>query len=414
MTSTNMHTRNRQAGQTTTIVALALGLFLLGVAGLAVDVTNWVFHRQMAQGAADAACTAGVMDLVASASAGGASYGSFPASPPSPPNSFLCSASSTTAACQYAAFNGYNAGGLVANQVSNDVKISFPSSAPGLSVCSSTNPPPCIPPAAIAPYPFILVNVFDRVPTTFTGIITGNRTADVSASAVCAVINSTAPVPIIVMNPSCTHAFQVDGASTVKIVGGPTRSIEVNSNNTTCAAATGLSQCLSSGTIDLSQGGPNFTGSEFAVVGQPKTAPTGFMPGTTGDWSGGGPISDPYALVSAPDKTGLSTSLTNTAPIPVLHNIDGCPDDHGCLKYLPGIYTNPIVVDHHTAIFVPGIYYMTPTTPDIEVDPNKPGTGCITTASGNQNRYAMSFLSNSVIRPASNSAVGSDGSNGVM
>src|SRR6266478_1827742 len=106
MTSTNMHTRNRQAGQTTTIVALALGLFLLGVAGLAVDVTNWVFHRQMAQGAADAACTAGVMDLVSSASSGGASFGNFPTG--SPPASFLCSAATTPpapAACQYAAFN---------------------------------------------------------------------------------------------------------------------------------------------------------------------------------------------------------------------------------------------------------------------------------------------------------------------
>src|SRR5260370_29636810 len=133
MTPTNLamgrQIRNRQAGQTTTIVALALGLFLLGVTGLAVDVTNWVFHRQMAQGAADAACTAGVMDLVASASAGGASYGNFPAS--SPPNSFLCSASSTTAACQYASFNGYSAPGLVANQPSNDLKISFSASAPG-------------------------------------------------------------------------------------------------------------------------------------------------------------------------------------------------------------------------------------------------------------------------------------------
>src|SRR6266851_9509910 len=176
MTSTNMHTRNRQAGQTTTIVALALGLFLLGVAGLAVDVTSWVFHRQMAQGAADAACTAGVMDLVASAS-GGASFGNFPTG--SPPASFLCSGATTAptpAACQYAGFNGYNAGGLVANQASNDVKISFPGSAPGLGVCSATNPPPCIPAASTAPYPYILVNVFDRVPTTFTGILTGKRT----------------------------------------------------------------------------------------------------------------------------------------------------------------------------------------------------------------------------------------------
>src|SRR5713226_2423506 len=351
MTSTNMHTHNRQAGQTTTIVALALGLFLLGVAGLAVDVTNWVFHRQMAQGAADAACTAGVMDLVSSASSGGTSFGNFPAG--SPPASFLCSASSTTAACQYAAFNGYSAPGLLANQVSNDVKISFPSSAAGLQTCSSTVPPPCIPPTTTVANPFILVNVFDRVPTTFTGIITGKRTADVSASAVCAVINSTAPVPIIVLNPSCSHAFQMSGNPTLQIVGGPSRSVEVNSSNASCAAATtnAAGGCDASGpTIDLSKGGTSFSGSEFAVVGQPKSAPSGFNPGTTGDWATGGPISDPYTLLAAPtspsasptDLTSVSNPLnTNTNYVPYPTN--GCPDHAGCLLYQPGLYSHAII-----------------------------------------------------------------------
>src|SRR5437588_830031 len=255
---------NRQAGQTTTIVAMVLGLFLLGMAGLAVDISNWWFHRQMAQGAADAACTAGVMDLLGTASSGG-TFGGFPAG--SPPASFMCSGSSTTAACQYAALNGYPAGGLVANTPSNDVKISFPGSVPGMQTCSATVPPPCVPATTTVASPFILVNVFDRVPTTFTGIITGKAITDVATSAVCGVLQSTAPVPIIVLNPSCNHSFQLSGNSTVKILGGPTRSVEVNSNNASCAAATSnsSSQCNSTGpTIDLSQGGPNFTGSDFA------------------------------------------------------------------------------------------------------------------------------------------------------
>src|SRR5579862_3217900 len=324
-------TRNRESGQTTTIVALVMGLFLLGMAGLAVDVTNWFFHRQMAQGAADAACTAGVMDMVASASNAGESFGSFPAN--SPPNSFLCSANSNTAACKYAAFNGYSAPGLTANTVSNDVKISFPTSAGSLATCSSTNPPPCIPPTTTIASPFILVNVFDRVPTTFTGIISGKHTADVSASAICAVINATAPVPIIVLNPTCQHAFELSGSSTVQIVGGPNRSVEVNSTNSTCAAATNGSanQCSGNPTIDLSQGGPNFSGSEFAVVGQPSSPPANFKPGTTGDWTNGGPISDPYATVPAPTIPALSP--TNGGGTPVLHNVDGCPDTGGCVEY---------------------------------------------------------------------------------
>ena len=413
MTSTNMHTRNRQAGQTTTIVALALGLFLLGVAGLAVDVTNWVFHRQMAQGAADAACTAGVMDLVSSASSGGTSFGNFPAG--SPPASFLCSASSTTAACQYAAFNGYSAPGLLANQVSNDVKISFPSSAAGLQTCSSTVPPPCIPPTTTVANPFILVNVFDRVPTTFTGIITGNRTADVSASAVCAVINSTAPVPIIVLNPSCSHAFQMSGNPTLQIVGGPSRSVEVNSSNASCAAATtnAAGGCDASGpTIDLSKGGTSFSGSEFAVVGQPKTAPSGFNPGTTGDWATGGPISDPYMLVSAPTVPAASPTDLPAGPIMVTYPTDGCPDHPPaqCAEYKPGLYTNPIVVQGVTAIFVPGVYYLRGTHND---NSSSPGSGCVTGPTG-QGRYVLDVDSLGVVRPASNTVAGSDGSNGVI
>jgi Putative Flp pilus-assembly TadE/G-like len=399
---------NRQAGQTTTIVAMVLGLFLLGMAGLAVDVSNWWFHRQMAQGAADAACTAGVMDLLGNASSGGA-FGNFPAG--SPPASFLCSAASTTAACKYAAFNGYSGAGLVANSPSNDVKISFPGSVPGLSTCSSTVPPPCVPATTTVANPFILVNVFDRVPTTFTGIITGKTTTDVATSAVCGVLQSTAPVPIIVLNPSCKHAFELGGNSTVKIVGGPTRSVEVNSNDATCAAATNSSanQCNGNPIIDLSKGGPNFTGSDFAVVGQPKTAPSGFAPGTTGGWSGGGPISDPYMLVSAPTRPS-TPSPTDNSPVPVLHNIDGCPDSGGCAEYQPGLYTHPIVVKGVTAIFVPGVYYIEGTNNDNHGTPSSCLVGSVT----GQSRYGLDVDSLGIVRPASNSAPNSDGSNGVL
>jgi len=414
------HPWNPQAGQTTILIALVLGLFLLGLAGLSVDVSNWWFHRQMAQGAADAACTAGVMDMLANASAG-SGLGGFPVG--SPPGAFLCSAHTSVAACQYAALNGYNAGGLVAGQKSNDVNIQFPGSVTGLNVCSPTNPPPCLPAGSTVANPFILVSVTDRVPTSLTRLVGGGSTRDVKAAAVCGILEATAPVPIIVMNPSCQHPFEIDGASTVTIVGGPTRSIQVNSSNATCAAATQASanQCSGNGTIDLRKGGPSFTGSEFALVGSPKGAPANFKPGTTGDWATGGPISDPYALVSAPSVPG--TSPTDAGPVAAPYDPtnqsatptgNGCPDHSNCVLYEPGLYTHPIVVSGKTAIFAPGIYYMKATSPDIETSPNNPGAGCLNTSNGNQNRYALSFLSNSLIRPASNNAPGSDGNNGVV
>ena len=401
---------NQQAGQTTTIVALVMGLFLLGLAGFAVDVSNWWLHRQMAQGAADAACTAGVMDMLAAASSG-ITAGGFPSG--SPPATFNCSSSTSTAACQYAALNGYNTGGLLSNQASNDVQISFPasSSVPNLKVCSSTNPPPCIPAAARVANPFILVNVTDRVPTTFTALLSGKGTQDVAASALCGIIQATAPVPIIVLNPTCQHSFQVSGSSDIKIIGGPTRSIQVNSDNATCAAAgtNSANGCSGSGTVDLSQGGPSYSGSEFAVTGSPGTPSVSFTAG--GTWTNGGPISDPYTLVSAPTFASLSASPTDGAPVMVSHGVDGCPDNtKKCAEYQPGIYTHSIVVKNVTAIFVPGIYYMKVTTPDTE-NGGTPGSGCLASKVNGQDRYALAVGSNGVVRPST--ATG-DGSNGIM
>ncbi len=404
--------RAKEGGQTITLVLLALGLFLLGAVGIAVDVSNWWFHRQMAQGAADAACTAGVMDLLVNAEGGTA--GAFPGG--SPPAAYACSSAPSSAPCKYAALNGYNGTGRVAGQASNDVLVSFPSSSGSMCVCSSTCGPPCIPPTTTVAYPLIQVNVLDRVPTTFTGLISGSRTTDVAGSAVCAVMQSTAPVPIIVMNPTCPHAFQVSGSATVKIVGGPNRSIQVNSSNSTCAAAgnNAGNNCNGNATVDLSMGGPNYTGSEFGTYGAPSTPSVTFMPGTTGDWTRSTPISDPYRLVPAPDITALLPSPTDGAPIPVAYGVDGCPDHStpvGCYEYKPGIYTHSIVVQNQTAIFVPGIYYMKVTNPDQE-NSGSPGTGCLATNNvPGQTRYALAITSNGVVRPAN--ATG-DGSNGVM
>jgi Flp pilus assembly protein TadG len=56
-----------ESGQAAISLILILGLFLLGVFGLAVDFTNMWFHRQAATAAADAACQAGAMDMLATA-----------------------------------------------------------------------------------------------------------------------------------------------------------------------------------------------------------------------------------------------------------------------------------------------------------------------------------------------------------
>jgi Putative Flp pilus-assembly TadE/G-like len=366
-----------ESGQTTILVILVLGLVLLGGLGLAIDFSNAHYHRQWAQAAADSACVAGAMDLLVNAQ--GNNLGGFPAG--SPPAQFTCADAPTSAVCQYAQLNGYDGSGRVAGRASSDVLITFPGAVTGVTT----------PPASLAPTPFIRVNVLDRMSLGFAGLLMGRTSMDVAATATCGLQQANSPVPIIVLNPSCAHAFEVSGSATIGIVGGPPRSIQVNSNDTSCAAASKSSGCSGSGTIDLSKAGPNFSGGDFGVFGGPKAAPANF---TGNHWGTASPIQDPYATLNAPAVPPLS--LTNVTPLPVLYNVDGCPDHGGCVEYQPGLYTNPIVVKDKTAIFKPGLYYMKPNTPD-NVNCGSPSS-CTTSPTG-QCHSSLTVDSNGVIRP---------------
>jgi uncharacterized membrane protein len=55
--------RKPEAGQASILIVLMLSLFLLAALAFAVDYTNIWFQRQQAQTAADAACSAGAMDI---------------------------------------------------------------------------------------------------------------------------------------------------------------------------------------------------------------------------------------------------------------------------------------------------------------------------------------------------------------
>src|SRR5947208_8656870 len=98
-------------GQVTITVVLAMGIFLLGAMGFAVDMANLWFRRQAAQTAADAACTAGAMDLLVDATNGSTKQGNFNTARDT--NPYDCSVGASTtgkvpAPCQYAALNGFS------------------------------------------------------------------------------------------------------------------------------------------------------------------------------------------------------------------------------------------------------------------------------------------------------------------
>src|SRR5439155_21681259 len=116
--------RRGEKGQVTVFVLLVLGIFLLGFIGFAVDMTNVWFHRQSAQGATDAACQAGIMDVLEIAQGT-----TLPSPGPgfTPGTAFDCSDHAAATPCWYASHNGYNGGGLTATE-SNDLAFSFPAS----------------------------------------------------------------------------------------------------------------------------------------------------------------------------------------------------------------------------------------------------------------------------------------------
>src|SRR5205823_9183014 len=106
-----------EAGQTFLVIVVFIAFIVLVALGLATDYAQIWAHRQMVQGAADAACQAGAADVYLKAldPAADSTYGldlSWIGS------SFDCSSKPNSAPCRYASLNGYSGA---------NVAVSFPS-----------------------------------------------------------------------------------------------------------------------------------------------------------------------------------------------------------------------------------------------------------------------------------------------
>ena len=360
MTNPRRSKRSRksdEAGQAIVFVVLAMSLVLLGAVAFSVDMGNLWFHRQTAQSVADASCTAAAMDMLTTATGGGA-MGGF-----TPGTNFSCSGSPTAAPCAYAAKNmAYAPSKLTAGTSGYDVAFSFPTTVAGLPSCTTGKGAPaiCNDPTALT-NAFVQVNVDDRVQTYFAGLISGARTMDVGAQATCGVVLANSPIPILVLDPRNETSLSGNGNIAIGIVGGPQRSIQVNASSTSAVSISG-----GSGSIDLTQGGPNDNGSDFGVTGKESSVGI-FKTANNGQWIDPTPaISDPFATVPAPSKPAAPVPPTGadavagctSIPCPVALGIHGCQEPSGCLLYTAGLYTSDITSFKHTLIFEPGIYYM--------------------------------------------------------
>ncbi len=330
-----------ESGQVLISLLLMVALFLLAIVGFAVDLTSLWFHRQAAQSAADSACQAGAMDMAALVA--GETLPNMGFTPGTAGN---CSANSGAGTiCFYAKANGYTGAGL-SSGASDSVAWSFPTTVSGTTT----------PPSSIASYPFLRVDITENVPTHFLYSLQGTRYQKLTASSTCGLVQEYEAAPMVVLNPTASGAFTYGGGATVAIVGGPQRSLQVNSNSSTAIAYS------PSGLINTSAGGPKGTGSDVAVVGGPQVAPTGgFSGGTTGRWDGSTlPLPDPFASVGPPLTVKSITPTSTTNGTSVQHHQDGCPDpSNPCIEFSPGYYPNGITTNgYQTYTFLPGIYYM--------------------------------------------------------
>ena len=313
-----------EKGQAILLLVVGLSLFLIGALGLAVDGGQMYAHRQMAQTAADSAAEAGILSILAGTNA----TSPFPFATGSPPAPFTCSTTDGRTPCAYARLNGF--GGTAADTVTVD----FPSAVPGVELSTD-------------PVPAIRVSVSR---TLNTGLIrfVGPSTASVSANAVAAIVFQITQVPLLVTHPHLPSVLQ-NGAALVQVCGGPSVSVQVNSDS---PIAVNLSK-----DFDLSHAGPNDngdcttgTGGDFAVTGGPTSPPSGLILGTTGHYNQpSAPLEDPYKDIPAPAVPPLGDKRTYSGP--------GCPAVQ-CMLYSPGLFSAGIRVKNETALFKPGLYYI--------------------------------------------------------
>jgi Flp pilus assembly protein TadG len=321
-----------ERGQMTILMVTIMGIFLLAFAGLATDYTRFWYVRQSVQGAADATCQAAATDLMLYAEHQQTAYMNFT---PAVGTQIDCSSSSSAAPCIIAKYNGYDA-----TVAGNRVILTFPSSV--------SNAPPR-PPGVATPY--VQVDVTKQAPTYLSSLLTHQRTVAVHAAATCGLTAPGGPVPILLLHPTTAYSINMDGTTdTITVVGGPQRSIQVNSSNPQAVTTGSLSA------INLSKAGPYETGGDLGTFGGQPTAPGSVNLGSTGSWVyPAAPISDPYQSVSAPAKPSPPANPNGAS---VKYQVNGCPDPNGCTEYSAGYYASQLKVKNGTAIFDPGLYYL--------------------------------------------------------
>ena len=240
----------REDGQAVILVVVAMGVFLMGALGLAIDGGQMYAHRQMAQAAADAAAQAGILSIFKGTNATSA----HPFGTGSPPiASSTCTTTDGRTPCVYARNNGF--GGTTADRVT----LSFPAAVSGVSLSSVA-------------VPAFSVTVQRTLPTGLTRFVGAAATFTVTAKATAGLVGTVSPYCIYALDPSAPNAFAATNGSTLTLSGC---ALAVDSTNVDAATVSGGSS-LTASAIAVAGGGVVTGGS---VVAAPATSVSGFAVG---------------------------------------------------------------------------------------------------------------------------------------
>lgn len=343
--------RRWRTGQAVILLLLALGIFLLGALGLAVESSLYYTHRQMAQAAADAAAQAAITSIYSRTNTGANAMDG---------TSFTCTnGSDLRTPCHFARQHGFGTAGSA-----DIIAVDFPSSVPGVGDLSSETPA------------IVGVTISRPFTSSLTSLV-GGLGATVSARGVAAILIEISPVPILIMHPDEPGSFDIDGGPQITICGGPPRSINVNSESPSSFTVSGGGS--GSNLIDLSRAGPpnggggtppcDGGGGEFGNHGGPvdmSLSSNGYPGGSilpTDGYIRALAIDDPLAPMVEPSNIGL---VVRPGPIGTrigggVGAANGCqrPSNRTCSVYAPGIYEDGIDIQGDMALFQPGLYYIT-------------------------------------------------------
>jgi hypothetical protein len=334
--------KRSEKGQAILLVVAAMGIFLVGALGLAIDGAQLYGQRGMAQVAADAAAQAAILSIFNGTNVGTNAFAATTG------YTHTCTTTDTITPCAHARKNKF--GGTAADTVYIDVPTA---TSVGLDPASLSSDP----------INLIRVSVTRSVGNGIIRLLGAAATTPVTAVAVAAIVSVQSPTPLLITHPNLANSLSTNGNTNIIICGGPTRSVQVNSVDPAAYASP-----KAGGTVNLSNAGPpdtgnclTGTGADFGVYGGSATNPGSVSLGTTGHYvSPSSPVQDPLRNVPAPGETGgpaIPTTAGSSAAI--ANGIDGCTNAGGCVEYSPGLYVGGLNASGgNPVIFKPGLYYM--------------------------------------------------------